>query len=100
MADRSKVGCNKSLLFSASDLIGKVYSLYLQHQEYRLDANGDGGTADGVRVTGKVLVVAVAGRHRVSRRTGCIPDGLGLGAGGVLEAAGPDDGGAGDKGAV
>src|SRR5437016_3065575 len=89
-----------SLLFSASDLICEGGSLCLRHEEYRLDADGGGGAADGVRVARKILVVSVGGRYGVGARSGCVPDRLCLDARGVLEAAGPDCRRAGDEGAV
>ena len=82
----------KSLLFSASDLICKVHSPHLRHQEYRLDADGHGGAADGSSVASQVFVVRIAGGHCVTGRARSVPDGLRLDARGVLEAAGPDDG--------
>src|SRR2546428_8223538 len=80
----------KPLPFSASDLICKVHSLYLRHKQDGTRADGHRTAADGRGITGEVLIVTIAGRHRVRRRAGGVPDSLRLDAGRVLEAAGPD----------
>ena len=89
--DDSKRWHNKSnRCFLASDLICKVRSLRLWHEEYRLYTDGHGRAAQGRGIAGEIFVMRVAGGDGVSGGTGGVPDGLGLDAGRVLEAASPD----------